>query len=228
MKKIIDVIVLGVKPYSENSVWVSFFSKENGIQNGIIKGGKKKRTKALVLGLYSFTIYRPSPSSLQSIIELERTIPLDSIYTSPKKVLIAFFVADSCRCALVNCGEEALFYGFAKKEIVGLSETNDAGLYPLFFLAKLISFLGYAPLPPKGNVVCFDIVNGVFNPGSPSSATIHNRTVAEGVFFAFHDHSAKINERVEVFDVLAHYARQHVPGFKFNKAIGTIREVLYG
>ena len=115
MKKIIDVIVLGVKPYSENSIWVSFFSKENGIQNGIIKGGKKKRTKALVLGLYSFTIYRPSTSSLQSIIELERTIPLDSIYTSPKKVLIAFFVADSFRCALVNCGEEALFMVLQKK-----------------------------------------------------------------------------------------------------------------
>ena len=227
MKKVIDVIVLGVKPYSENSIWISFFSKENGIQNGIIKGGKKKRTKALVLGLYSFTIYKPSSKSLQSIVDLERTVPLDSIYSSPKKVLTAFFVADSFRCALVNCGEEALFYDFARQEIVALSEENDTGLYPVFFLAKLISFLGYAPLPPKEKIVSFDVVNGVFNPESPSSGTINNHSIVEGVFFAFNDHSAKINGRVDVFNVLANYARQHVPGFKFNKAIGTIRDVLY-
>ena len=227
MKKVIDVIVLGVKPYSENSNWVSFFSKENGIQNGIIKGGKKKRTKALILGLYSFTIYRPSSKSLQNIVDLERTVPLDSVYTSPKKVLIAFFVADSFRCALVNCGEEASFYDFAKKEIVGLSQENDDGLYPVFFLARLISFLGYAPLPPKGNIDRFDVINGVFNPDKPSSGTINNREIVKGVFFAFHDNSARVNRRVDVFDVLVNYARQHVPGFKFNKAIGTIRDVLY-
>ena len=110
---------------------------------------------------------------------------------------------------------------------MGLSKENDAGLYPVFFLARLISFLGYAPLPPGGRIERFDIVNGVFNPENPSSGTINNREIVEGVFFAFHDHSAKINGRVDVFDVLANYARQHVPGFKFNKAIGTIREILY-
>jgi hypothetical protein len=146
---------------------------------------------------------------------------------SPKKVLIAFFIADSFRCALVNCGEEASFYDFAKKEILGLSEENDAGLYPVYFLARLISFLGYAPLPPEGSIASFDLINGVFNPENPSSGTINNRAIVEGVFFAFHHHSEKINRRVDVFDVLANYARQHVPGFKFNKAIGTIREILY-
>ena len=227
MKKVIDVIVLGVKPYSENSIWVSFFSKENGIQNGIIKGGKKKQTKALVLGLYSFTIYRSSSKSLQSIVDLERSVSLDSVYSSPKKVLIAFFVADSFRCALVNCGEEASFYEFAKKEIVVLSQEHDTGIYPVFFLARLISFLGYAPLPPKGAVECFDVGNGVFNPDNPSSRIISNRAVVQEVFFAFHDRTAKIRGRAAVFDVLANYAHQHVPGFKFNKAIRTIREVLY-
>ena len=227
MKKVFDVIVLGVKPYSESSSWVSFFSKENGIQNGIIKGGKKKQTKALVLGLYSFTIYRSSSKSLQSIVDLERTVSLDSVYTSPKKVLIAFFVADSFRCALVNCGEEASFYEFAKKEIVRLSQEHDTAIYPVFFLARLISFMGYAPLPPKGDLEHFDVINGVFNPDNPSSEIISTRHVVEGVFFAFHDRTTKICGRAAVFDVLANYAHQHVPGFKFNKAIGTIREVLY-
>lgn len=227
MKTIIDVIVLGVKPYSENSTWVSFFSEENGIQNGIIKGGKKKRTKALVLGLYSFTVYRPSSKSLQSIVDLERTVPLDSIYSSPKKVLTAFFVADSYRCALVNCGEEASFYNFAKKEIVSLSQEKEVGVFPVFFLARLISFLGYAPLPPRGSAISFDVINGVFNPENPSSGTIKNKAIVEGVFFVFNNHSGEINDRSDVFDVLANYARQHVPGFKSNKAIGTIREVLY-
>ena len=110
---------------------------------------------------------------------------------------------------------------------MALSEEKDTGLYPVFFLAKLISFLGYAPLPPNEKIVSFDVVNGVFNPESPSSGTINNHSIVEGVFFAFNDRSAKINGRIDVFDVLANYAKQHVPGFKFNKAIGTIRDVLY-
>ena len=227
MKKVVDVIVLGVKPYSENSTWVSFFSKENGIQNGIIKGGKKKQTKALILGLYSFTFYRSSSKSLQSIVDLERTVSLDSVYSSPKKVLIAFFVADSFRCALVNCGEEALFYDFAKKEIIRLSEETEPGLFPIFFLARLINFLGYEPLSPKGRLESFDLMNGVFNPQLNSSGIIRNPLIVEGVFYAFHNPSANIVRRVDVFDVLAKYACQHVPGFKFNKSIKTIREVLY-
>ena len=219
--------MLGVKPYSETSTWVSFFSREYGIQNGIIKGGKKKRTKTLLLGLYCFTIYKPSSMSLQNVVEIERNTPLDSIYNSPQKVLIAFFVADSFRCALVNCGVEALFYDFAQKEIVALSKEKDVRLFPVFFLASLISFLGYKPLKPDGGAHCFDIRNGVFNPDIPSSETINNKKIAEGVCIAFYDRTVKINEAVDVFDVLTNYARQHIPGFKFNKAIGTIRDVLY-
>ena len=89
-----------------------FFSKENGLQNGIFKGGKKKKTKALVLGIYEFTIYKPSEDGLQTIISIDRLVPLEDIF-SPEKCLSPFF-ADSYKCILVNAGSDPSFYSLVK------------------------------------------------------------------------------------------------------------------
>ena len=91
MKKAVEVIVLDLKSYSENSLWVCFFSKENGLQNGIIKGGKKKKTKALVLGVYEFTIYKPSEDGLQTIISIDRLMPLEGIFFFSRKSAYRLF-----------------------------------------------------------------------------------------------------------------------------------------
>ena len=83
-------------------MWVCFFSEKHGLQNGIIKGGKKKKTKPFVLGLYQLTFYRWSSSGLQNITSVERSENLQEIYGSPVKILVAFFVAESIKSFLNN------------------------------------------------------------------------------------------------------------------------------
>ena len=229
MKQVFEVIILGVKSYSESSIWVCFFSRDEGIQNGIIKGGKKKRTKALVLGLYDFTLYKSSSTSgLLNIVDLERSQNLDLIYKTPPKVLIAFFMADSLKSILVNCGAEASFFDLAKKQILNLSTEKKLDSFPVYFLGQLISFLGYAPLRNDGPLTCFDPLNGAFNPKSPSSSSIRNADLVDEIHLVFNN--TKERELVyqkEVFEALIQYACQHVPGYSMNKSIGIIRDVLY-
>ena len=91
MKEVAEIVILDIKPYSESSLWVCFFSEKHGLQNGIIKGGKKKKVKPLVLGLYEASFYRWSNSGLQNINGVERSVALENTYNSAVKILIAFF-----------------------------------------------------------------------------------------------------------------------------------------
>ena len=227
MKKAVEVIVLDLKSYSENSLWVCFFSKENGLQNGIFKGGKKKRTKAMVLGIYEFTIYKPSEDGLQTIINIDRLEPLEGIYLSPEKVLIAFFLADSYKCILVNSGSDASFYSLVKEQITTLNNIEKPRTIPIFFLAKLIDFLGYRPLIPEQEPHSFDIVNGVFNAITPSLNTVTKGELVKDVCFIFNNTEGKIMNPKDSFDVLVSYAKTHISGFNLNQSINVIRDVLY-
>ena len=226
MKKVVEVIVLGVKSYSETSIWVCFFSREYGIQNGIIKGGKKKRTKTSVLGLFDFTLYKPSGNNLQTIVELERSVSLDLIYSSPVKVLIAFFMAESYRSTLVNCGVDASFFEFSSRQIHSLSKEESTGSFPVYFLARLISFLGYAPLSPSEKVKSFDPING-FNSAVPSIKTLDDPLIVIELYYVFNNREGKLLHQKKVFEALINYACHHVPGYKLNKSIEVIRDVLY-
>ena len=228
MKTVVEVIVLELKSYSESSIWVCFFSKENGVQNGIIKGGKKKRTKASVLGIYDFTLFRHSDAGLQTIVNLERSMPLDEIYSSPQKVLIAFFMADSYKSILVNCGSDSSFFDLAKLQISALKKIDRPGSFPVFFLGKLISFLGYLPLKPIGEATSFDPLNGVFNTNNPSLKTLEDLDVVREVYIVFYTEEGDLLHAKKVFDTLINYALQHVPGYNMNKSIEIIRDVLYG
>jgi len=230
LKTVIEIVLLDVKPYSENSLWVCFFSKEYGIQNGIIKGGKKKKTKALVLGLYFFTLYRPSSDKLQSIVEIERSCILDAIYSSPSKILVAFFMAESYRSVLGESGSEQALFVLAKKQILSLNKTKNVHSFPLFYLAQLISFLGYTPLETEIKTL---LTSGSAE-ASPtviaSEKTSYSPEIINSTLLLFKEaphENMILKENKAIFDLIVRYSRHHIPGYRVNKSIDVIRDVLY-
>lgn len=230
MKTVIEIILLNIKSYSENSLWVCFFSKEYGIQNGIIKGGKKKKTKALVLGLYFFTLYRPNSDRLQSIIELERSCNLNAIYNSPPKILIAFFMADSYRSVLGVSGSEQSLFVLAKKQILALCNTKNVPSFPLFYLAQLISFLGYTPLKSEIKALEKSSSSEGFGPVRGLQRAPCTPEIINSALLLFDEPSNEgviVKDKKAVFDLIVHYSRHHIPGYQVNKSIDVIREVLY-
>ena len=68
-----------------------FFQKKMDFKTASLKVVKKKKTKALVLGIYEFIIYKPSEDGLQTIISIDRLVPLEDIFFRQKKCLSPFF-----------------------------------------------------------------------------------------------------------------------------------------
>ena len=230
MKKVIEIILLDIKSYSENSLWVCFYSKEYGIQNGIIKGGKRKKTRAMVLGLYYFTLYRPNNDKLQTIVEIERACNLDSIYSSPSKILVAFFMAESYRSILGESGAEQSLFALAKKQILSLCSTKNVNSFPLFYMAQLISFLGYTPLKSEITALASDSSTQSLDSFKGLKRPHCAPEIINSTLLLFHDSSDEnliVKDKKAVFDLIVHYSRHHIPGYRVNKSIDVIRDVLY-
>jgi len=229
VKEVAEIVILDIKPYSESSLWICFFSEKHGLQNGIIKGGKKKRVKPLVLGLYEASFYRWSNSGLQNINGVERSIALENTYNSAVKILIAFFVAESIKSFLTSDVEDRSFFFFIKEKVLLLNNENRIKEYPIHFLSELIIYSGHKPLRSnEQKLESFDIATGVFNHKGGGIKTIHNQDVVSCFHSVFYGPSI-IKPGIEhlVFDLLLDYSSYHLPGYDSKKSVEIIRETLY-
>jgi hypothetical protein len=230
VKEVAEVVFLDIKPYSESSLWVCFFSEKHGLQNGIIKGGKKKKTKPFVLGLYQLTFYRWSPSGLQNITSVERSENLQEIYGSPVKILVAFFVAESIKSFLNNEVVDQSFFRFLKSEVLRLNITKTVKAYPVFFLAELIAFSGHTPLKPLSPLFkVFDLTTSEFDPEKPSGRLVTAPELVKSLYNVFYNKEGfKGGFEPKLFDLLLEYCLYHLPGYNSKKSVEIIRETLYG
>lgn len=229
MKTVVEVLVLDIKSYSESSLWICFFSKEFGLQNGIIKGGKKKKTKAQVLGLYYFTLYKPKPENLQTIVELELSSSITEIYSSPPKTLIAFFLADCFRSVIPDSRPEEDLFEFAKEEVLGLNRAKVAASFPVLFLTRLITNLGYTPLKSEIERLKDTKLHSYSQTKEAGHSSFSVETI-NTAYRLFQNESCQgfsLENQKEVFDLLDAYCLIHIPGYESNKSISVIREVLY-
>jgi hypothetical protein len=211
-------------------LWVCFFSEKHGLQNGIIKGGKKKKTKPFVLGLYQLTFYRWSPSGLQNITSVERSENLQEIYGSPVKILVAFFVAESIKSFLNNEVVDQSFFRFLKSEVLRLNITKTVKAYPVFFLAELIAFSGHTPLKPLSPFFkVFDLTTSEFDPERPSGRLVTAPELVKSLYDVFYNKEGfKGGVEPKLFDLLLEYCLYHLPGYNSKKSVEIIRETLYG
>ena len=230
MKEVAEVVFLDIKPYSESSLWVCFFSEKHGLQNGIIKGGKKKKTKPFVLGLYQLTFYRWSSSGLQNITSVERSENLQEIYGSPVKILVAFFVAESIKSFLNNEVVDQSFFRFLKSEVLRLNITKTVKAYPVFFLAELIAFSGHTPLKPLSPLFkVFDLTTSEFDPERPSGRLVTAPDLVKSLYDVFYNKEGfKGGFEPKLFDLLLEYCLYHLPGYNSKKSVEIIRDTLYG
>ncbi|MEJ6588408.1 MAG: DNA repair protein RecO [Crocinitomicaceae bacterium] len=229
MKEVAEVVFLGIKPYSESSLWVRFFSEKHGLQNGIIKGGKKKKIKPFVLGLYHVSFYRWSDSGLQNIVDLERSRSLEGTYNSPVKILIAFFVAESLKSFLNNEVVDQSFFAFIKSSIIDLNKEVKVKAFPVLFLARLIHYSGHQPLKTEGGgLLKFDIKTGVFDPQEASNDCVDDPLLVASIYDLFYNAGKNLDGRENrIFNILLSYCAYHIPSYESRQSVEIIRETLY-
>ena len=161
MKKDLNGILLKKTDYSESSLILKFFTLEEGIQDFIFQGAKKKNANILFpLSIVEITCYKRNDSSLSKISAIQTTHNFQELCMHPIKSSILFFMAEIASKSIIQEVKDPSFYHFIKDELLWLNTSDEYTNYPLYYLLEFSKLLGFYPESEHESARYFDIEEG--------------------------------------------------------------------
>lgn len=227
MKQTDNAIVLHRISYSETSLIVTVYSRNNGIQKFIFQGGKKRNSAIFPLSLCEVTYYKRLDSELGKLTSLQPSTNLNDLISSPFKSTIAYFVADVLRQTLQTNQSETVLFDHLKKEIELLNNTDVLGFYPIIFLVNYTKHIGIFP-DLNENPKYFNLIDGEFHSELRIGELVVEGELCQNLYALFCGENVPTkSDKSEIFDVLLRYYTIHSPRFNVSTSIEIIKEVLH-
>tara|TARA_B100001758_G_scaffold245286_1_gene258037 strand:+ start:1157 stop:1855 length:699 start_codon:yes stop_codon:yes gene_type:complete len=231
MKQSDQGILIHRQNYSESSLLITLFTKNNGIQKFISKGVKKKSGNLNPLGIYEIIFYKSPKQDLGNITEINQVQVYYNKNTSPLKNIISFFLADLLKQTLKTETEDQESYSYIYNQIQKLHAVDDFNKFLILFMINFLDILGIQPLIENDNANCFDIQKGTFiYENKETSTQIINPSVQiiiQLIKKTNPNSSELIKHSKETLILLIKYCSIHIPNFNMDESIKIIREILY-
>lgn len=231
MKQSDQGILIHRQNYSESSLLITLFTKNNGIQKFISKGVKKKSGNLNPLGIYEITFYKSPKQDLGNITEINQIQVYYSKNISPLKNITSFFLADLLKQTLKTETEDEETYLFIYNQIQKLHTIDNFNYFLLLFMIEFLDVLGIQPLIENDNANCFDIQKGTFiyenKATSTQIITPSVKVIIQLINKKKPDPSELIKHSKETLILLIKYCSIHIPNFNMDESIQIIREILY-
>ena len=218
-------ILIGKKNYSESSLILSFYTKENGLVSFIFKGVKKKKIPVFLLGIYEITYFKRLESNLGIIQSMQPAVVLNDIFINPQKIIICFFLVDVLRETLKVEQSDPKIFSFLKTQILKLEIEDNLLLYPIQFLALFIGHLGFSPIIESESPNGFDLKTARFTIEKSNLDVQCVRSLSD----LFRENEVKMDKILakETLKILIDYCKIHLPNFNIEKSLTVIRETLF-
>ena len=218
-------ILISKKNYSESSLILSFYTKNNGILSFIFKGAKKKKNPFFYLGIYEVSYFRRPESNLGIIHSLDSAVVLSEIYNNPQKLILSFFLVDILKETLKEESQDHELFNFIWKQILQLETETNLLLFPISFLTSYINYLGFSPVlldePPKG----FELSSGRFT----NDLNVYDAKAVQLLHNVFKNMPIESDKETakKTLIILLDYYKSHIPSFNVKYSLNIIRETLY-
>lgn len=226
MKLVLNGILLSKIDYSESSLILRFFTREEGLVSFLFQGGKKKKGNALFpLSRAEINCYKRSDSSLSKISSIDISTVKQELFFDPIRSSILFFVSELCSTTIQNEEEDLALYQFLEQEIDFIHNSKEFTNYPIYFLLEYTKYLGFYP-QSCSNALFFDLEEGEFTVGKPvghkyisdDSIAILNSLVNQPPTEILARTISKSSRKKMLNNLLTYY-RFHQAGFKELKSI---------
>jgi len=166
--------------------------------------------------------------------EVRSLYPLHSIYASPVKSSLLFFIAEALSKALHEAPADRQLFRYIEEAVLFLEATEQSvANFHLLFLYHLSRFLGFPPnLENYTEASYFDMVDGRFDTLPPAhkhylspgeGKVLHSLSrmdFANAALFSFTK-----RERNAVLSYFIEYFRLHIPNFSNLKSYEVLQEV---
>ena len=222
-----EALVLHSLKIADQRMIVDMFTREQGRLSFVVhipktSRGRLKKQYFQPLTLLTVEADMRQQQPLQRMRDAMLLSPFTSLYTEPRKLSIALFVAEFLCHALRGEQQNVSLFDYLRSSVQWLegSESRYANFH-LVFLLRLSRFLGFYPnLDDYHRGDLFDLREGRFTSQLPphrdfldATEASHMQTVMRMDFATMHLFRLSQSDRRRLLTVLMNYYRLHLPAF---------------
>jgi len=215
--------------YSDSSLIAWFFTRENGLQKFLFRGGKKKSHSLFPMAVCELSYYGHKHSDLLNLTAVESAQP-SSFQFNPISSTIAFFCVECAKKCMHQGDKDEAAFQFLVRFSSRLEKSDNMGMLPLQFLIGFSESLGFKPYLEHDDGSYFNLDAGVFQ----SNMNTHERIVSgKGVDLIrsiscdsnLHQEVTK-QMREEALNIMLEYYKIHIPRFDKLETFDVVKEIL--
>ena len=234
MRKTDIGIILNRISYSETSIIVKCFTRDNGLKAFLVQGGKKKYSSALqVMMPVEFTFYQKK-EELAKMYDPALVLNLQETQFDPLKSSYLFFQSEILLQCLKEGQIDAELFRFSMEELVWLNIHDNHANYLLCWLLELCNILGFSPHVMDAAALDFDLQNGEIKNGMmPHSQCVSHPDIRllSGLLLSGKEERLALQipkeSRRFLLNLLLDYLKIHISGVKYPKSFEVYQVIWY-
>ena len=227
-------IVFKSLKYSETSLILDIYTKENGLQSFIVGGVRKAKSKIAnvyhPMNIIDLIAYDNS-NGLSRIKEAQYHYKYESLFLNVVKSAIGMYIIDISRNAIREKEVNYEVYDLIKTYMISIDKNmfsiKTIALYYTINLAAYLGFQMHNNYSENNNY--FDLSSGQFVTDDGSNPNVLNVELSFKLHQLLADNSELTmtrDEKNELLDHLIRYYQIHVNGFKELKSLPVLRTIL--
>jgi len=144
-------IVISYIKYRETSIIVRIFTRDLGLKTYLVNGVRREKSKLKMafyqpLSLLELVVYDREGASMNRISETKLAYAFQRIPFDFYRSGVAMFMGEVIGKAIYDNYQNEKLFDFVQDSVIYLDEEHaNLSVYPLAFLLRLSTFLGFAP-----------------------------------------------------------------------------------
>ncbi|NLA24827.1 MAG: DNA repair protein RecO [Bacteroidales bacterium] len=233
-------IVLKKIPYGDSSLIVQLFTEQLGRQSVIIKGCRSQKTKAKVALFQPSTLLKcefsfKEKNKLHPLQEVNIDTAYKFLYSDISKTSVAVFLCELITRSIKEEEPQIDVFQFIHQSFTHIDDTeNNIANFPLFFMLKLLPYLGFKPGENySSETPFFNIREGVFMPVYTTDYDTCSQNSSHILFQLmqanisnYQNIKIQNSQRAELTQKMLNYYNIHIESFGNLKSLQILHEVL--
>jgi len=230
-------IILSSHKFDDTSLIVKCYTQAEGVKSYLIRGVLKPKKKGIKAAYFQpltqlkIIAKHTTKNTLNAIKEVQIIYPYKSIHTDIIKQSVVLFLSEVLSNAIQEEEQNLALYEYLETALIWLDLHDKVANFHLLFLLNLSGFLGFYPDTSEINKKGFDLLEGNFSDSIHEKNVISNNDFYQfkkllGIIFDNLESVAySKDERQLVLQVIIHYFKLHLGGFRDPKSLQVLETV---
>lgn len=230
-------LVFSAIKYAEADLIVTCFTEDFGLKSymlrGVLKSKKGKLRTSLFqpLTLLQLEAYHKDRGTLERISEAKVLQPYQSLHTEVVKSSVVLFLAEILKSSIQEEEANTMLFEYITNALHWLDLHDRIANFPILFLLKLSTHLGFYPDTSRAHLPYFNLMEGNFE-SQPYGDYCETGEAVETLkgffginFDALEQKKTTKNQRLEALNLILKYYQLHLQTFKKPKSLLVLNQL---